>query len=400
MIGIGRAEYCERLDRLATLVRTADLERFLVTAPESIYYLTGVPFEPLERPFFLLVGGGVVELLVPKLEERHMRAACGVTAIHTYPEYPAPAGKGWADRLRSLLGPKGRLGVEPHLRRDISDELGDLETVCVPLVERLRVVKSPPEVAMVRRAARFADDGVGELLNASYSGATVAEGFARTGAVTRRIIREVPDWEPLTTKVVMATWSAPGSAEPHSVPGLTDELGEGPHVALVLTRVNGYCAESERTYFTVPPPPEVRRAFRAMEEARRVAFGMLQPGAHCGEIDAAVTAFLNREGYSGSDRRLHRTGHGIGIAHHEAPALADGSGEVLEPGMVVSIEPGIYLEGVGGFRHSDTVLVTESSYELLTLAPASLEELNVGGPRLRARLRGFAVRRALRLSGK
>ena len=110
---------------------------------------------------------------------------------------------------------------------------------------------------MIRRAARYADRGVEELLAASYRGATVAEGFARTGALTRAIIREVDDWEPLTTRVLMATWAAPRSAQPHSVPDLNDRLRDGPHVALAVLRVNGYAAESERTYFTATPIPEM-----------------------------------------------------------------------------------------------------------------------------------------------
>ena len=96
---------------------------------------------------------------------------------------------------------------------------------------------------------------VERLLAASYHSATVAEGFAATGAVNRAIIREVDDWDPLTSRVLMATWAAPRSARPHSIPALIDRLATGPHVALSFLRVNGYAAESERTYFTAPPTP-------------------------------------------------------------------------------------------------------------------------------------------------
>jgi Xaa-Pro dipeptidase len=149
-----------------------------------------------------------------------------------------------------------------------------LSPAVLPLVDAMRRVKSPAEVAMIRRASGYADRAVEELLDASYRGATVAEGFARTGAVTRSIIRDVDRWEPLTTRVLMATWTAPRSARPHTIPALADRLGAGPHVALALTRVNGYAAESERTYFTAPPTPEMVRAFRAMIEARAIAFRM------------------------------------------------------------------------------------------------------------------------------
>jgi Xaa-Pro dipeptidase len=262
------------------------------------------------------------------------------------------------------------------------------------------MVKSAAEIEMIRRSARYADFGVERLLAASYLGATVAEGFAETRAVTSRIIREVDNWEALTTKVVMATWAAPRSAMPHSVPDLCDRLLEGPHVALVLTRVNGYAAESERTYFTAPPSSEVRNAFTAMMEARRMVFRMIRPGVPCGELDAAVNNFLRKEGYDGEDRRLHRTGHGFGLGNHEAPWIAEGSNDRLAEHMLISIEPGIYLPGIGGIRHSDTVLVTKDGYELLTRYPMDLDALMIRGWKLGTRIKGQLVRRALRLADK
>lgn len=235
---------------------------------------------------------------------------------------------------------------------------------------------------------------------ASYYGATVAEGFANTHLVTLRIIREIDDWDPLNTKVVMATWAAPRSAEPHSVPNLRDRLLEGPHVALVLTRVNGYAAESERTYFTVAPSPQIKKAFDAMMEARRIAFDMVRPRIPCGEIDRVVNEFLRQEGYGGEELRLHRIGHGFGLGNHEAPWVADGSTDILAENMVISIEPGIYLNRIGGIRHSDTILVTKNGCESLTRFPTDVKALTIKSWKLLTRMKGWAVRRTLRLSEK
>jgi Xaa-Pro dipeptidase len=218
--------------------------------------------------------------------------------------------------------------------------------------------------------------------------------------VTARILREVDDWEPLTTKVIMATWAAPCSAMPHSVPDLNDRLGEGPHVALVLTRVNGYAAESERTYFTAPPSPDARRAFAAMMEARRIAFGMVRPGVACSELNGRVNEYLRKEGYGKEEQRLHRTGHGFGLGNHEAPWVAEGSDDRLAENMVISVEPGIYLRGVGGVRHSDTVLVTGDAYESLTRFATDLDALVIRGWKPFTRIKGLLVRRALRLARK
>jgi Xaa-Pro dipeptidase len=403
MLQISPSEYSSRLETLQAGLREAELDLFIVSSLDSLYYLTGAGFEPLERPFFLLVRPRQAPcLLVPKLDQEHMKKAHGVAEerVHSYWEFPAPAGRGWPDHLRERIGNARTIGVEPTLPKDIADQLGGYSLRTAALVERLRLVKSAAEINMIRRSAVYADFGVERLLAASYFGATVAEGFAETRTVTSRILREVDNWEALTTKVVMATWAAPRSAMPHSIPDLCDRLAEGPHVALVLTRVNGYAAESERTYFTAPPSQDLRRAFAAMMEARRMAFGMVRPGVPCGEIDASVNAFLREEGYEGEERRLHRTGHGFGLGNHEAPWIAEGSRDTLTANMVISVEPGIYLPGIGGVRHSDTVLVTQEGHEVLTRCPADLDTLIIRSWAVGARIKGHFVRRALRFADK
>ncbi len=324
---IASKEHCQRLQTLQRKIKERGLSLFIVSSFESIFYLTGTGFEPLERPFFLLVGPeDPPMLLVPKLDHDHMMKAHGIERdnIVTYREYPAPDECGWSSRLKMNLTQAGEIGVEPSVRREITDQLQEYSLRTEPLIEEQRLIKSPAEVEMIRRAARYADFGVERLLSTSYLGATVAEGFAETRVVSAKIVREVENWDALTTKVLMATWAAPRSAMPHSVPLLHERLEEGPHVALVLTRVNGYAAESERTYFTASPSKEAQAAFSAMMEARRLAFAMIKPGMACSEVDLSVTEFLSKEGYQGEEQRLHRIGHGIGLGTHEGPWLAEG----------------------------------------------------------------------------
>jgi Xaa-Pro dipeptidase len=398
---ISAAEYRSRIESLRTAAGEAGLDVFLVTSFDGIYYLTGAGYEPLERPFFLLIRPDrQPRLLVPKLDQEHLKKAYNIDPadVRSYWEYPAPAGRRWSDLLADELAGARNVGVEPTLKQEIFEALNGVSLSTVPLLDELRIVKSPAEVQMIRRAARYADLGVERLFAASYFGSTVAEGFAETRTITSRILSEVDNWEPLTSKVLMATWAAPGSAMPHSVPRLADRLRDGPHVALALTRVNGYAAESERTYFTAKPSPAARAVFEAMLEARRLMFEMIVPGAHCGEIDTRVGDFLRVEGLGNEDVRLHRAGHGIGMGNHEPPWLADGSEERLVERMVISVEPGIYIEGLGGFRHSDTVLVTGSGYELLTRLPTDLGSSVRLGWNPRGRLKGRMVRRALGLT--
>ena len=130
-----------------------------------------------------------------------------------------------------------------------------------------------------------------------------------------------------------------------------------------------------------------------MLEARQRAFAMIRPGTACADIDRAANGFLRQEGMG--EYLLHRTGHGFGLSNHEGPWVADGSQDVLAENMLVSVEPGIYIPNLGGFRHSDTVLVTRDGYECLTHYPTDLNSLTVSTGKLFTRIRGALVRKAV-----
>lgn len=389
---IAHQEYVERMTRLRQRVAEAGLETFLVSSEDSIYYLTGVSYRPLERPFFILVRpSALAVLLVPALEQQHLRAVPNVSDVQHYWDYPAPAGQGWADRLRELLGRDTRVGVEPSLPQEIAGRLSHLSPRTLALVEALRVVKSPAELEMIRHTARYTDLAVRKLLEASYYGVSELELIAQGRAVQLQIMREV-GYDLVTSSALVGSWPAPLSAQPHGVPTLADRLREGPHIALGFLRVNGYAAECERTYFLAPPRAEEKAAFAAMMEARRRVFALVRPGVGCAELDGAARAFLQQEGYG--TRLLHRTGHGFGLGNHEAPWVAEGSTDVLQENMLISIEPGIYLDGIGGIRHSDTVLVTRDGYECLTRYPTDLPAMTLTARKPLNRLRGALMRRA------
>ncbi len=386
-------EYRERMARLQEKVSSQDLDVFLVSQEESIYYLTGVSYRPLERPFFILVWPDKpAELLVPALEGEHLEAAPNVGGVSTYWEYPSPIGEGYAEKLAELLAKVKRIGVEPGLSQEISTQLPGREVIVLPLIEELRLVKSPAEVDMIRQAAHYADEAVRRVIATAYYGVSELELFSQGRAVQTQIIKEV-GYDVLTTNLLVGAWPAPMSAQPHSVPKVTDRLKEGPHIALASLRVNGYAAECERTFFLEPPTDEVVAAFKTMQEARRKAFEMIRPGASCAEIDCQVKGFLQKEGYA--DKLLHRTGHGFGLGIHEGPWVAEGNQETLQENMLISVEPGIYLTGVGGVRHSDTVLVTKSGYACLTRYPTELEQLIVTSYKPINRLIGLVTRRAV-----
>ncbi len=385
-----------RMQRLQASIREHDLRAFLVTAQDSIYYLTGVTYVPLERPFFILVRpAGPTSLLAPALDREHLASAPNVGAVASYWDYPSPPGQGWPERLADLLHGLPQLGVEPSLSQEIADQIA-VPCRTVGLVEELRLFKSPDEVRRLRQAAHYADLGMQRILAAAYYGVSEIEIFSQARGVQMQIIRET-DFDAPNTSLLTAAWPARLGTQPHGVPAIGDRLEAGPHIALSFMRVNGYGAECERTFFVAPPTAEMGERFRLMQEARRRAFALVRPGVACAEVDLAANGFLREQGCGAY--LLHRTGHGFGLGNHEGPWVAEGSPEVLAENMVISVEPGIYVPGLGGFRHSDTVLVTASGYECLTRFPDSLEQLTLGRGRALTRLKGALVRRAVGLKG-
>jgi Xaa-Pro aminopeptidase len=377
-------------------LRQKGLDAYIVSTEENIWYLTNLAYKPEERPFFVVVPvEGKPTLVVPALEERHLGTPPIDSFVAAYREFPAPTGKGWADVLRSAIKGAKNVGIEGKMKTYISTEIQGFSPVVIDIVEGLRLEKSAYEIGMIRKSAKIASSAMGRMLRGLYKGATVVESFMVSKTTQKDLIKS-GEFNPLSTYLLTAAWPSPSSSMPHSVPGLDERFGAGPNVAMCYFRINGYAAECERTFFIDPPSAEDKERFKDIMEARRRAFAILKPGVLCSEIDAAANGFLRAKGYEGNI--LHRTGHGIGLGNHEEPWLAEGDDRTLRENMVVSIEPGIYFEARGGYRHSDTVLITKDGYEILTHFPVSLEELSLGSGRLIAKAKGKIIRSALGLA--
>ena len=385
-----------RIDRMKDELRKNGLDAYIVSAEDNIWYLTNLAYKPEERPFFVVVPvEGKPTLVVPTLEERHLGTPPIDSFVIAYREFPAPPGKGWADVLRKTIKQARNVGIEGKMKTSIAAELQGFSTVVIDIVEGLRLEKSAYEIGMIRKSAQIASSAMGQMLKGVYKGASVVESFMVSKATQTDLIKS-GEFNPLSTYLLTAAWPSPSSSMPHSVPVLGERFGAGPNVAMCYFRINGYAAECERTFFLDPPSAEDKERFEDILEARRRAFAILKPGVLCSEIDAAANGFLRARGYE--KNILHRTGHGIGLGNHEEPWLAEGDNRTLRENMVISIEPGIYFDARGGYRHSDTVLITKDGYEILTSFPVSLEDLILGSGRLISKLKGKVVQSVLRLS--
>jgi Xaa-Pro aminopeptidase len=128
--------------------------------------------------------------------------------------------------------------------------------------------------------------------------------------------------------------------------------------------LSGYCSDQTRTVWVGTVPEDARKAYEAVREAQQAAIDAVRPGTPVGEVDAAARKVLRRTGFG--SYFTHSTGHGVGLEIHESPRVADGQREVLQPGMVITIEPGVYFPGKWGIRIEDMVAVTGSGCEVMT----------------------------------
>jgi len=388
-------ELLQRITSLQDTLNQHSLDAYIVTAEEDIWYLTSITYRPEERPFFIIIAPKQKPILiVPKLEEAHVHKAIIDCEILSYWEYPSPAKENWYDVLNEILQKYTRVGIESNVKMEVYSKIQAKELVLDHLVAMQRQVKSSLELEMIRASAKICDQSMQKIFDSAYTGATVTEIFALSKSIQNELIR-AGNFDPITTSLLTVAWPAPLSAMPHSIPGLKDRLGQGPNLAMCYFRINGYASECERTFFLKPPSKDEEELFHHMMNARERALSKVKAGVPTAEVDGEARDYLIQKGLKGT--LLHRTGHGIGLGNHEGPYVAEGSNDILKENMVISIEPGIYIEGLGGFRHSDTVLVKKDGYELLTNFPRNLEDMIIQKPNRVARIKGSIIRKSLRL---
>ncbi len=390
-----KQELIERLKRLQQMMSVHGLDSYVISSEENVWYLTNVTYKPEERPFFIIVPAKEKPILiVPKMEEKHLSKVIIDSKIISYWEYPSPVGGNWYDILQNTLKRYKRIGTETYIKSNILSKIYATEVVHVDLVDEIRKVKSPFELNLIKKTANLSDESMEKIFKNAYMGASVLEAFSLSKSIQTKMIKN-KTFDPITTSLLTAVWPSPISSMPHSIPNLDDRLISGPNIAMSYLRINGYAAECERTFFLGKPKKEEEDYFKHMMNARNQALHILKAGVKASDIDAEAKNYLIKSGFKSN--LLHRTGHGIGLRNHEGPWIAEGNDEILKENMVISIEPGIYFEGVGGYRHSDTVLVKKDGYELLTKFPVELEDVTITTSSLIARIKGKMIQLLLGL---
>jgi len=266
-------------------------------------------------------------------------------------------------RMRSLRA--RRIGFESrHLSVDsfraVSRGCADRFVPVPDLVAAIRMRKEPGEILAIERATAIA---TASLLSALASGVRGKTERDVAADLAREIVRRGA--EGVSFPPIVA--DGPRGAMPHATPAGEAITGDGPLVLDFGARWNGYC--SDETVTILPPRPRspLGKVFDAVRRAQAAGISSVRPGEPCRAVDARVRDSLDRSGYL--KYFVHSTGHGVGLDVHERPSLSPRSRERLEEGMVVTVEPGVYLPGIGGIRLEDTVKVTGSGCERITFLP-------------------------------
>lgn len=389
---ISKLEYQKRIEALQERLNANEIDTLIVSEEEDIYYLTGLTYKSIERLFFLIIRHDKVIFVLPKMEFAHLREVNNVDEIRLYWEYPAEKPERWQDVLFHAVKKSSLIGVNSKTPHQIGSFLyaAGLKVKECRYIQELRWIKNETEIELIKQASRYCSMAISKLNKNAYYGMTELEVLSIAHNIQQKVLKET-EFDYLATDIMVAAWPGRISYQPHGIPKLDDVLKEGPHISVAFLRVNGYAAELERTFFTCKPGKEQQKIFEVMLEARKRGFAALKPGIVAEEVDFAAKHFLEKEGFK--DNLMHRTGHGIGLGNHEGPFLAEGDKTILKENMVVSIEPGIYIEGVGGFRHSDTVRITKDGYEILTQCNDKLEDLTLMKSKPIQKIKGKMVKR-------
>ncbi|MHA2047458.1 MAG: M24 family metallopeptidase [Candidatus Thorarchaeota archaeon] len=382
----------KRIEKLKHHLDQKDIDTFLVFNSKNIFYLTGLSFIPTERPIILIIHKGEVSFFVPSLEVDHVRHQVPfVSSVFSYFEYPDethPMTHFKRILMQEMKVSPGKVASEApgapgywgYKGPSLEDTTGLKFTMLPDIIMDMRVIKEPEEIDLMRESSKWADRAHKYLQNFTEVGANEIDVTIRASTQgSQDMVKALgEDYHPTGFSLFPAIALYRGqiganSYFPHALSrGLTFKKGDT-LVTGASSDVYGVHSELERTMFMGEPNQRQRELFDAMMAAQDAALDAAGPGVYCSDVDKAARQAFKDKGVIQLVR--HHTGHALGMEGHERPFLDLGSEDILEPGMIFSCEPGIYEKDLGGFRHSDTFVVTDGGIDVLTKYPRDLESL-------------------------
>lgn len=384
----------KRMDNVRRELEKNGCKAMILFNPLRIFYLTGYTVLSTERPIALILP---VEdepaLFVPKLEEEHSKFRVPqIKKRIVYFEYPgiehpmkllAKGIKemGLHEKTIAADAP-GYPGVMGYKGPKLTELLPSLQLKLLgDIIDRMRLIKDEEELNLIRESAKWGN--LAHRLLQDY----VAPGLIETEIAIKAsyeasiaMIKALgPEFDPGVSMPARAGFRGQigaYSAYPHMLASNVTIKEGDVLVTGAGARIGGYNSELERTMIVGKPTEKQKKYFNIMVKAQRAALEAFKPGVKCSDVNKAAFKVFKEEGIP-MNFILHRVGHGIGLEGHEPPWVEDGDETLMKPGMVFSCEPGIYIPGFAGFRHSDTVIILEDGVEVVTFYPRDLESLTI-----------------------
>ena len=356
---------CQRRSALAAQLPEHKADALLVSFLPNVRYLTG--YTGSSGLLLLLASGEATFFTDPRYK---IQAAAEVNCrvkVSSGPMLPDVVALAARRKVRRLGFEKSRIGYEQYefLKSKLPVRCS-LEPLA-GLIEALRMVKSGLEIALIRRSVDLNSKAFEAALGAIRPGRTrEVDLAAEIDYRMRKLGAERPAFETIVA-------SGPRSALPHAQP--SQRIARENELLLIDmgATLDGYASDMTRVVFLGHPSTSIKRIYRAVLEAQLAAIDAVRPGVTAAHVDRQARRSLKVEKLDKAF--VHSTGHGLGLEIHEPPRLGKGEKTRLLEGMAITIEPGAYLEGLGGIRIEDTILVTKNGCEVLTPTSKELREL-------------------------
>jgi len=358
-----------RLKKYIEKMKFSNINLTFITSSVSIYYFTGILITPYERLVVLLIlENGKMIFLIPKLEEERVKKESKKLSQHL--EIIS-----WADDENAVLKLNNAvetlnipaiscIAVEKkNINLDIYEKISD----AFPntkwenadgILESLRLLKSEEEIKYINSAVKYTDRAFEYFFKYLKPGKKESEMVDVVSTYFKKLGTKI--WDSYFNVQVV---SGKKSANPHGIPGKR-KIKEGDFVILDMgVKVNGYCSDMTRTFIIGDYSIKQKEIYETVLNAQRAAIDIVKPGIPIQKVDEVARSYIESKGYG--RYFIHRIGHGIGLEVHEEPSLSAQNKNLLNEGMVFTIEPGIYIPEIGGVRIEDDILVTKKEAKVM-----------------------------------
>lgn len=363
--------FADRIEKMQSVLEAEGLDAVVVAAPANLYYFTGIGLEVGERPTALII-------------RRQEPPAWHVHAMFSEEVANSPVATSvWRDgddpfpTIARVIGTGARVAVDGEWQARnvirLIQAMGgvDIPEVADAFVEQLRLNKDEEELRKLQKASEMADVVVGRVGQAMVAGVTEKQLTRTLAELWEAVGSEGMSFPPIVSI------GANGAAPHHDADDTALDAELLPTTVIVDTGGihKRYISDITRTFIIGEPTAEMRKVYETVLAANLAGIAAAKPGVMLQEVDAAARAVIEAAGYG--PYFTHRTGHGVGLSVHEGPYVVAGNTQVLQPGMVMSVEPGIYLPGKFGVRIEDLVVIEDAGARPLNRAPKGLADMIV-----------------------